>query len=512
MKNIFIAFCTLLLTFSLYAQQKATVPVLIAPTDASVNHMPITQLNWYASVGYHNVKYQVEISNSIDFNDDDILFVIESTLPAIYTPSLKFNSTYFWRVRATDDKTPWSDWSEIRSYTTLNDLNPRTSASTAFSPSANIKWESHGRIDYNGISKFEVLLSKSPDFDPEEESFQRIWVEEDIDGLKERDITVDGLSFATRYYWTVRAYNSATDLSYVDTSAWIPARALNITASNDLVFPTNASTKVSPTVVLIVKTDAAECNYVFQLSLDEDFTSPQEYISSDKTLTNYDTLLFDKTYYWRTCYEYNGIYSDWSTTSPNNGVWKFTTISAPELNNPANGAIINENSSLSTKQLAGVEYFTAEISTSKDFPAGKTYTATSKQNSISLKAFVDFEPEENVTYYWRVQAVNYKNASKWSEVRNFTVKFIVGIEDFSANETAIYPNPNNGSFNIEVESSIDNAVIRIFDLTGRVRYNETANLIEKTPYQINTNLSKGLYILEINNNKGIRTNKKFTVQ
>ena len=120
----------------------------------------------------------------------------------------------------------------------------------------------------------------------------------------------------------------------------------------------------------------------------------------------------------------------------------------------------------------------------------------------------------NNTYYWRVKATHTRfdgvvEDTEWSDTRVFTYN-PTGINDYNGFYSSVYPNPNNGSFTVEVDENVDNAIVTVYDMVGKVRFHDNVSF-EGNRHEFNLSLEKGLYIIEINNN-GIRTNKKITVQ
>ncbi|MDL2228065.1 T9SS type A sorting domain-containing protein [Bacteroidales bacterium OttesenSCG-928-K03] len=508
MKNIFTVFCTLLIAFSLFSQDKAFTPTLVTPTTESNDLMPIVLLDWEPVAGYLDLKYEVQISDDESFNN--ISYTLNTDLSAIYTPPLKFNTEYFWRVRAIDNNNA-SSWSDVWSYKTFSTIRATgPNESQLQTPRTTLSWSNIATLPFKGISKFEILISDSETFEPTAEELYTVFVEENIEGVKTMNTIIYTLNFNTKYYWKIRAYNSAEG-AFEDVSDWTDTRAFITVGLNELSKPemrNNRNLNLQPDVSLLAKNTYTGCQYIFEIDTDEEFSNPSEYKSVTPTLSNYDTLLFGEKYFWRSRLEYNDNLSDWTEET-----WWFTVIASPEIESPANGEIMTPTKKLNVKKINCTDNYVIEVSSSSNFTSDVYTTIVDQPKTkveVSLNSFVGFAPEENKTYYWRVKAVNDKNESDWTE-RNFKYT-TVGIQNYIAVETNIYPNPNTGSFNIEVESSIDDATIRIFDLTGRIRYNNTVNLVENTPYYIDTNLSKGLYIIEINNNNGIRTNKKFTVQ
>ena len=69
----------------------------------------------------------------------------------------------------------------------------------------------------------------------------------------------------------------------------------------------------------------------------------------------------------------------------------------------------------------------------------------------------------------------------------------------------MFPNPNNGSFDLMVPQAISNATVEILDLSGKVILCEKLN---SNKQRINLNLiSRGVYIVSLNQNGSIKTEK-----
>lgn len=87
---------------------------------------------------------------------------------------------------------------------------------------------------------------------------------------------------------------------------------------------------------------------------------------------------------------------------------------------------------------------------------------------------------------------------------------ITGIQNVLADNIArIYPNPNSGTFVIELKEYTNNAEVNLFDLTGRLVYSakETSNLIHVNLNQLNA----GMYVVEVKGNSLV-SRSKITVQ
>jgi len=85
-----------------------------------------------------------------------------------------------------------------------------------------------------------------------------------------------------------------------------------------------------------------------------------------------------------------------------------------------------------------------------------------------------------------------------------TEEVVLGTSNVNAiaNDLKIYPNPSNGTFFIK-SRELENVTVGVYDLSGKLiysgNYNSTKGEFTK---ELNLNLSKGIYILQINSAKG----------
>ncbi len=105
---------------------------------------------------------------------------------------------------------------------------------------------------------------------------------------------------------------------------------------------------------------------------------------------------------------------------------------------------------------------------------------------------------------WNVVVSNTFGCSSTSNVLSTNV----GINELAQSvSVAVYPNPNNGLFTVEIKSaSSQKLTLRIFDVTGRVVY--AAKTISKEKFTINmSDKAKGVYFLQLNNGTDIVSRK-----
>ncbi|NND62092.1 MAG: T9SS type A sorting domain-containing protein [Flavobacteriaceae bacterium] len=91
------------------------------------------------------------------------------------------------------------------------------------------------------------------------------------------------------------------------------------------------------------------------------------------------------------------------------------------------------------------------------------------------------------------------------------VNLILSAEDFlDGSQVAIYPNPAHDELKIVLEESLE-ADIRVFDMSGKLVINNSDVMIENHHSVNISTLTKGIYFIRINSNKGAVT-KKFIKQ
>ena len=527
-RNIITLLCVCLIGLTATAQNKAYAPTLVSPANSSTNRMIVTLLDWAPISGYLNLNYEIQIADNIDFNNAIVYDNLENTT-AIYTPTLRFNTTYYWRVRAKDAEPGHSvsDWSEVWSFTTFKAVllnTPINGITSDQSPRPFIKWTTQTTSEnFYGISKFQIAYSTDSTMD--NAKYKMVNYTKFDNTSKQVNDTLFSLNFNQIYYWTVRAINNATG-SYADTSDWGeissnvagPSKfiVVNAPTNNKPALKNNKNIDVDADVSLELKNDYTPVTYEFQVATNEDFSNIIATYDTTAKHYNTKTLKFGEKYYWRARHVYEGKYSDWSYTDDQ--VWWFTVISAPTLKAPANNASATTSDVLSWKSINTTSYYNVQVSTSADFVDGSTVTVIVNGNnntlsSVSIAQFSSIVNNSNTKYYWRLNAVHTLydgtiDVSSWSEVRSFSFT-PTGINDIDEFTTSVYPNPNNGSFTIEVNQNVKSAIVTVYDLVGKAKLKENV-IFENNRKTFNMTLEKGIYIIEINNN-GVKSNKKITI-
>jgi hypothetical protein len=115
---------------------------------------------------------------------------------------LLFETTYFWRVKAINT-VDTSDWSDVWSFTTINQVNLVSPADSTFdpNPSPTLEWQ-----QITGITGYELLYDVTETFETAEQVF--------VDEPAHKHTVLAPLEKEETYYWKVRAYKT------VDTTMW----------------------------------------------------------------------------------------------------------------------------------------------------------------------------------------------------------------------------------------------------------------------------------------------------
>lgn len=117
---------------------------------------------------------------------------------------------------------------------------------------------------------------------------------------------------------------------------------------------------------------------------------------------------------------------------------------------------------------------------------------------ISGETLQDFTPENPGNY---AVIITYQNCTDTSGCHYVAY---TSAEDIAAeqSEVKIYPNPNNGQFNIGFDGISGTARFEIFDLNGRMlKSREIQNPGSGYVHQVNENLSSGVYLIKVTQNE-----------
>lgn len=189
-------------------------PIPSLPLEGVIN---VTLTPTLATGSFHSpdpcihtaTEWQVDDDStfSIPMAADDITGPLtERTLPGNV---LDYGTAYFWRVRFQDDLETWSPWSEVRTFSTMNDPTPPAPGDLTPIPVS----PADGAIGLPVTPTLEVSFPPSAAIPAgsqwqvsKDSAFGSLAAETELQG-ETADWTIsDGkLTFFTRYYWRVRA-------------------------------------------------------------------------------------------------------------------------------------------------------------------------------------------------------------------------------------------------------------------------------------------------------------------
>ncbi|AWM13442.1 hypothetical protein DI487_05925 [Flavobacterium sediminis] len=89
---------------------------------------------------------------------------------------------------------------------------------------------------------------------------------------------------------------------------------------------------------------------------------------------------------------------------------------------------------------------------------------------------------------------------------------VLATESFESNDFVLYPNPNNGSFNLQLTAVSDEVSVNVYDMRGRLILNKEfqANGLVNEAIQLN-NAQSGIYLVTIQDG-GRKVTKKIVVE
>ncbi len=302
------------------------------------------------------------------------------------------------------------------------------------------------------------------------------------------------LPFGSYIFYRMRGIHN------LDTSSWSLARTMLTYASPKLDKPKDTTPDQQLTTLFKWKRYEGASEYYFRIDDNPEFISPDQYLM-DSLSTYYTMLKFGHKYYWQVRAAHAKDISDWS------GAWWLSTTDSVELVSPENEEIdVPACPAYTWEPIEGSKEYEINVADNPSF--------TDAQSAVTeLASYQCQNPMERKTvYYWRVRAVTAQDTSSWSEVWSFKTEGFIGINEISDGSINIYPNPNNGQFNVNINSSAqDFYIIKVTDLTGRLVFSEEIQCqVGMNTKTINLNNgNKGLYLISIQKGDAMITKKLF---
>lgn len=92
---------------------------------------------------------------------------------------------------------------------------------------------------------------------------------------------------------------------------------------------------------------------------------------------------------------------------------------------------------------------------------------------------------------------------------DFTIDSNLGVNDESLSQFAIYPNPSNGMFTIDMDAKSNNVSYSVYNMEGKLIANQNINVFSsKVSQQVNlSHLPAGTYIIKVVDGREVKTSK-----
>ena len=385
------------------AMTKPDVPQLATPANASAEIPIPAVLNWAAA--QRAQRYRIQLSPSATFSS---VVIDDSTIidPPYVANQLAHNTAYFWRVAAWNPG-GWTTFSLPWSIVTIVDTPATTVLAAPLDRTANISSDE--------------LLSWSPAARAARYHLQ-LAMDSTFSSLLVNDSTItatgahvgpfDGLPGLLRYYWRVRAGNTAG--WGVFSSPWTYA---TIIGTPRTISPQDSARGVVIAPTLVWQSVPGAARYHVQLAGSAEFTSLvfEDSTRSDTARTP-GHLAGSTQYFWRV----SATNLDGSSTSPYSGVVRFTTTVdtplVPILSSPpANAIDVPTTARFSWKQAQYATSYQIQIATDSAYLSPIVNNLNAGDTTITYGPLAGLRK-----YYWRVRGINAGVAGSYSANRALT--------------------------------------------------------------------------------------------
>lgn len=201
---------------------------LFRPQDESDDENPDVLLRWNPRIGSADVTgveyFVVQIDTAGSF---DSPFVQQFTTAGdVYEKQMEelyFGTVYYWRAK-TGHALYESDWSDVRTFSTLNqiELKRPNNSSTGNDLNVLLRWD-----NISGLTRYEYQIDDNENFSSPS-----------VDLTENFEQNATGLLYGTTYYWRVRGRHS------LDTTAWSEVWNFATAASVNLTSPADGDTAI----------------------------------------------------------------------------------------------------------------------------------------------------------------------------------------------------------------------------------------------------------------------------
>ncbi len=394
-------------------------PTLVSPSDRATN-VSISSENTEgripAVITWEDTDkadmYEIQVSEFEQFYNFMYKKVHAGT-SATLTDSLKYNTTYYWRVRSkiNDSYGSWSSRWEFTTELPAPTLTYPADNQVGIPTTPVFKWD-----NVEGTENYIVEVSSSMDF-------QDVVFSNTVTASTFTSATLTSpvkLNTFSQYYWRAKAISSKSESRWSEYNSFV-----TVTGAPTLIFPENNASEVATELIFKFKGDINANRYQIQVSSDSTFKEVALLILNRETETDsthyFDFLQFYKTYYWRvqsvqTIEDTSGTknyFGEWSQ------VWKFTTgIKPPGLLSPPNNSFdVPLVTKLEWDSFDEAVGYHVQLSKDMSFTNGLIVNDTLADLSLDI---ADGLLSNYELYYWRMRVILADNAAAWVSPWRFT--------------------------------------------------------------------------------------------
>ena len=448
-------------------------PELLSPENGKENLDLSPTLQW-ASVADAD-SYDLQLSTESDFTSGivtDSSGIITTTLQ---TDTLARNTDYFWRIRAMNNTTGNSDWSETRSFSTIPEI---PGAFTLLSPidkqentslPVTFVWSSA-----SGAADYRVQFSTDDNFTFVSDT-----------ATTDTTLTVNSLSVTTTYFWRVKASNAGGSTEW--SSPFEFKTGISGSEGPTLISPLHNAVNLRSPIEFAWDSVALAESYTIQLSETSAFES---LITDSSGITDTSVLVTSvqksKRYFWRVQAMSSSGASSWSQ------VYSFETEKeipgSPKLLLPEDQSATDpQEIEFVWTEVADAESYDIRISKTENFKVSIDSTVTN-DTSLTLQSF-SFDTD----YYWQIRSANASGKSAWSAVFTFKTnvplpgipELLSPLENDAVNDPVVFgwnkaDYADSYQLQISETQSFESTVIDTSGISGTTA--EIEDLAENTEY------------------------------
>ncbi|XWN36898.1 MAG: T9SS type A sorting domain-containing protein [Balneola sp.] len=448
-------------------------PELLSPENGKENLGLSPTLQWTNVADADS--YDLQLSTESDFTSGIVTDSSGIATTTLQTDTLSRNTNYFWRIRAVNNTTGNSDWSETRSFSTIPEI---PGAFTLLSP-VNQQENTNLPVTFvwssaSGATDYRVQFSTDDTF---------TFVSDTT--TSDTVLTVNSLSATTTYFWRVKASNAGGSTEW--SSPFEFKTGISGSEGPALISPLNNAVNLRSPVEFAWDSVALAESYIIQLSETSAFES---LITDSSGITGTSVLLTsvqkNKRYFWRVQAMSSSGASAWSQ------VFSFETEkeipASPQLLLPEDQSATDpQEIEFVWKEVADAESYDIRISKTENFKISIDSTVTN-DTSLTLQSF-SFDTD----YYWQIRSANASGKSSWSAVFNFKTnvplpripELLSPLENDAVNDPVVFgwnkaDYADSYQLQISETQSFESIVIDTSDISGTTV--EIDGLAENTEY------------------------------